>query len=351
MWDSARLRLVVQVPGQGPEIGGGFIGGQADQGGANPDDCCTRVEVCPHIVGAAHAAAADDGHVRHGGDLAHALQADGQDALAGDAAVAVAEHRVAVGGGVSRPHGIDGAQAVGATGDGRGRDLGDIGCIGGELGNDRDVHHRLHRGSDLAHQFRVLAHGHAVAGGVRAGQVQLQAVRDRRQDLRHLDKLLDTAAEDGREQEAVRGHLQLRHQLGGLLRTGVGQSHGVDEAARRILAQHRLAVTQARLEADTLGGDHPHFRHMVEDILDDGGRGGDDTGGDGKGTREGFAEKVCIQGCGLGVRVTGRTSILVWFPRDDLAPGAVLAASGPPQPRFICGYSGLQWLQRWRILL
>ena len=59
--------------------------------------------------------------------------------------------------------------------------------------------------------------------------------------------------------------------------------------------------------------------HVVEDVLDDGGRRGDDTGGDRKGPGEGFAEKVCIQECGLGLRLTGRTSILVWPVPDDLA--------------------------------
>ena len=210
-----------------------------------------------------------------------------------------------MGRGIPRPHRVDGAQAVGPAGDGSQGDCGDIRRVGREFGDDRDIHRGFHGGGDLAHQFRVLAHGHAVAAGVGAGEIEFQAVRYRRQNAGHCHELLDAAAKDGGEQESICRHLQLCHQLGGLLRPGVGQAHRVDEAARGVLAQYRLAITQPGLEADTLGGHYTHLGDVVKNVLDDRGGGGDDARGNGKRAGEGLAKEFCVQGKGLGVWVNG----------------------------------------------
>ena len=122
-----------------------------------------------------------------------------------------------------------------------------LGVLGVSLGMTGISTTAFYRGGDLAHQFRILAHGHAVAAGVGTGQVQLQPVRYRCQDLCHLDKFLDAAAENRGEQKPVGGHPQLGHQFRRLVGSRVGQAYRVDETAGRVLAQHRLAVTSRGL--------------------------------------------------------------------------------------------------------
>ncbi len=229
---------------------------------------------------------------------------------------------MAVGRGVTRAEGIDRAEAVGATFDRGRRDYRDVRRIGCEFGNHRNIDHRFDGGGDVPHQVRVLAHRHAVALGVRAGQVQLEAVRDRRENFRHRHELLDTAAENRGQQETVRGYFQGRQHLPRCLCARVGQPDRIDEAARRVLAVHRFAIARARLQADALGGDHAHLRHMVEHILDDGCRGGDDAGGNRERARQGFTEEFHSQDRGLarrwGERVNSRASIRVWRGDDHL---------------------------------
>ena len=156
---------------EGFKVVADLVGGQADKGRANADHVGARILEGAHVVGAGGPAAADDGQVAHLAHLAHALQADRQDALAGHAACAVAQYRVAVGGGVTRPHGVDGAEAVCTACLGGAGDNGDIGGIRGQFGNYRDIHHGFYRADDLADHVRVLAHGHAVALGVGAGEI------------------------------------------------------------------------------------------------------------------------------------------------------------------------------------
>jgi hypothetical protein len=109
--------------------------------------------------------------------------------------------------GVARAHGVDGAETVG-TGLFRGAGNGaDIRRIRGQLGDDRDVHCGFHRGDDLRNHRRILAHGHAVAAGMRAGQVQLETVGYRRQQFGYGNEFLDAAAEDRGQQEAVCRHV------------------------------------------------------------------------------------------------------------------------------------------------
>ena len=237
----------LQVAAEGLEVRADIVCGQSGERRAHPDHGCSCVEVSAHIVGAADAAAADNRAVRHRAYLAHAFQADGQNPLARHAAIAIAQHRVAVGRGVARANGVDGAQAVGAAVDRGQRNLRDVRCVGREFGNHRDIDHRFDSGGDLPHQVRVLAHRHAVATGVRAGQVQLEAVRYRREDLCHRHELLDAAAEDRRQQKAVRGNSQGRQHLPRCLCARIGQPHRIDEAARRVLAVHRFAISRARL--------------------------------------------------------------------------------------------------------
>ena len=54
-------------------------------------------------------------------------------------------------------------------------------CIGRELGHDGNVNRLLYRCGNLADKIRILAHSHAVALGVWAGQVQLKAITVRRE--------------------------------------------------------------------------------------------------------------------------------------------------------------------------
>ena len=66
-----------------------------------------------------------------------------------------------------RAHGIYSAQRICTTGCRCSGYLADIWHVRGQLGDDRDSYGCLNGTHDFPHQFRVLAHGHAVALGVR----------------------------------------------------------------------------------------------------------------------------------------------------------------------------------------
>ena len=141
-----------------------------------------------------------------------------------------------VGRGVSGAYSVDGAQAVGTAGNRRLGNCRNVRGVGCEFGYDGYVHHGFHRSGDCPYHVRVLPHGHAVTLGVRTGQVQLQAVRYRRENPGDLDKFFETAAEDRGQQKAILRHLQCLHQFQGFMCPRIGQAHRVDEAARRVLA-------------------------------------------------------------------------------------------------------------------
>jgi hypothetical protein len=231
-----------------------------------------------------------------GADVADALEGDRQHALAGHAAHAVGQDRLPVRQRVAGADGVDGAEAVGAAFFGSAGDSADVRRIGCQLRDHRDIHGAFHRSDDFTYQFRILAHGHAVARGMGAGQVQLQAIGYGRQQFRHAHEFLDAAAEDRCEQEAILRHLECLEARERRLGTGIGQAHGIDETARRVLRIHRLAIAGARCKADALGGDDAELRHLVEEVLDDRRGGGDDARGNRERAREGLAEKRCAQG-------------------------------------------------------
>ncbi len=54
----------------------------------------------------------------------------------------------------------------------------------------------------------------AEGAGCNYSPIELQAIGNRGQYLGDLDELLNAATENGREQEAILGHLQLRHDFG-----------------------------------------------------------------------------------------------------------------------------------------
>jgi hypothetical protein len=170
------------------------------------------------------------------------------------------------------------------------------GVFGCQLRDHRDIHGAFTAATISAYQFRILAHGHAVARGMGAGQVQLQAIGYGRQQFRHAHEFLDAAAEDRGQQEAILRHLECLEARERRLGAGIGQAHGIDETARRVLRIHRLAIAGARCKADALGGDDAELRHLVEEVLDDRRGGGDDARGDRERAREGLAEKRCAQG-------------------------------------------------------
>ena len=66
----------------------------------------------------------------------------------------------------------------------------------------------------------------------------------------------------------------------------------------------------------------PHLGHVVENMLDDRDRSGNDARGNRKGARQGFTKKFCVQDNGLARRVDDRIEsraiILVWAGLDDL---------------------------------
>jgi hypothetical protein len=228
------------------EVAADLLAVEAGQRRADADDIGAGFHRRIHVRGAGEAAAADDGQVTGVADLADALECDRQYTLAGHAADTVGQHRLAVCQGIARPHGIDGAETVG-TGLRRGAgDGADIRGIRRQLGDYRDVHGGLHRGHDLRHHRRILAHGHAVAGGMWTGQVQLETVGDRREQFRNGDELVDAAAEDRGQEEAVLRYLQRLEARQGRFGARVGQPHGVHKAARGVLRIDGLAIAGAR---------------------------------------------------------------------------------------------------------
>ena len=157
---------------------------------------------------------------------------------------------------------------------------------------------------------------------MRAGQVEFQAVGHRRQDFRDGHEFLETAAENGCQQKPVCGDLERRQRRPRLLRPRIGQSHGIDEAARCVLAVDRLAIPRARLQSDTLGSDHADLGHMVKNVLDNRGGGRDDARGYRERARQRLAKEFHSQSSELTrrwiVRETSCEIIRVWWTLHDL---------------------------------
>ena len=202
--------------------------------------------------------------------------------------------------GVTRSQRVNGAETVRAALFGGLGDGADIGGVGRQLGDNRDIDRRFHGGDDGAHHVRVLAHGHAVTPGVGTGQIQFQAVGYRREQPRHGDELGHAAAEDRGQQKAVPGHLKCLQAGPSGLGAGVGQPHRVDEAPGRVLGVNRLAIARARHRADAFRGDHAQLGHSIEKVLNDRRRGGHDARGDRKRAAQGFAEEFRAQESSLG---------------------------------------------------
>ena len=76
------------------------------------------------------------------------------------------------------------------------------------------------------------------------------------------------------------------------MHAGVGEPDCIDEITGGILAQNRFSITKFRIRADAFGGQDPNFRDLVEKVLDDRGGRGHDSGRNGEGSGESFAEEV-----------------------------------------------------------
>ena len=101
-----------------------------------------------------------------------------------------------VGGGIARPYSVNGTEGIGTASHRGSGNFANIVCIGGQLGDNRNIYSGLNRSGNLFNQLRILAHGHTVTLGVGAGEIELQTIGHRRHNFGHLDKLLDTAAKD-----------------------------------------------------------------------------------------------------------------------------------------------------------
>ena len=101
-----------------------------------------------------------------------------------------------MGGGITWTDGIDGAETIGATCNGRQGNIGNIVGVWCEFGYNRNIDNRFNRGRDFFYHLRVLTHGHTVAFGMGAGQIKLQAIGHWGHYFGYLDKFLDTATKD-----------------------------------------------------------------------------------------------------------------------------------------------------------
>ena len=173
------------------------LGIQARERRAHPDDGRTRVFRRAHIGGAGQAAAADDGFISDLPQFPDALEGCGQHPLPRHAPDAVAQHRHVVGFGITRPDSVNGAESVRPRRQCGLANFGNVRHVWRQLWNHWLGHRLLNRADNLRHDLRVLPHGHAVATGVGAGQVQLEAIRHRCQYFGHGDELFHAATEDG----------------------------------------------------------------------------------------------------------------------------------------------------------
>ena len=129
---------------------------------------------------------------------------------------------------------------------------------------------------------------------MRAREVELQTVSDRSQNFCDLNKLLDTAAKNRDEEEAILGNGQRFKSFSSLFGARVGESNRVDKAARSILAVDRLTITCARDWPNTFGGDYTDFREVVKDSLNNAGSCRDDSRGNRERTADCFPEELCF---------------------------------------------------------
>ena len=196
---------------------------------------------------------------------------------------------------VAGADGVDGTQRIGTTGHRCLGDVRDVIDVGRELRHDRNIYCRFHRGSDLLHQIWILTHCHAIAIRVRAGQVQFQAVAVRREDSCDLDEFFNAPTKYRCQQEPIWWNFQFSEKFCRTLRSRVGQSYGVHEAARRVLAQYGFAVAQARRKPNALGRHHTNLGDVTKQIFDDWHRCSHDPGRDGKRATQRFAQKLSSQ--------------------------------------------------------
>ena len=129
---------------------------------------------------------------------------------------------------------------------------------------------------------------------MRAREVELQTVSDRSQNFCDLNKLLDAAAKNRDEEEAIFGNGQRFKSFSSLFGARVGESNRVDKAAGSILAVDRLTITCARDWPNTFGGDYPDYRKVVKDSLNNAGSCRDDSRGNRERTADCFPEELCF---------------------------------------------------------
>ena len=94
--------------------------------------------------------------------------------------------------------------------------------IRSELGDHRHIDGSFHRRHNRGHHLWVLPHRHAIALGMRAGQIELEAIGNRCENFGHLHELVDAATKNRHQQESILGHSQLLKTLSCFFRTGIG---------------------------------------------------------------------------------------------------------------------------------
>ena len=95
------------------------------------------------------------------------------------------------------------------------------------------------------------------------------------------------------------------------MHAGIGEADRVHKVAGGLLTQYRFSITLSRIRADAFGGHDPNFRHFIEKVLNDRGGGRHDSGRNGKGPGESFAEEVQVSVLRWG-RLGGTIIGLAW---------------------------------------
>ena len=249
---------------------------------ADAEQVGSGLGVLAHVLGRRDAAHPDDHRPRpdRGADLLDRAQAHGTDTVSREPAHLVVEDGLVAHVGHGRADGVGHGDAGGARGQRGPGGFAQVGKNGGQLHEHGDGNRTGDGSGDALQKLGVLADLGAVALGVRAGHVQLEAVGDGGQGAGCGQEALRVGTEDGDQQELVVRDPDAVELGQELFRARIGQADRVDVATGGIAGVDGLTVSGARLEADALGGDDADLGDLLETFPDGGGVRAANAGGD-----------------------------------------------------------------------